>query len=282
MKRITKTCLIATTVLCLLLSGCQIHMSWGSKAQERHTRTVELQTALAPGSHLEVRTAAGSIQVQGTDVDVCKVVVTIKTRGETEEEAIATAEKVVIRFEQDKKGVRIVADTPRFSKGLGISYHVTVPRDTSVTCGAASGRIQLEGLNGTFVARTASGSITCDEISGESAKLQAASGSITCAEIDCTRIKAVTASGSVTISCTSSATKELHADLSAGSGSVSLSMPQGFAGHMELSAGSGSVHTDFPVTVKGTLKKKHLSGTVGEGSGDLRLKTASGSVRVHK
>ena len=290
---------MCATLLCLLIAGCQIHMSSGSKATVRHTRTVELQTALAPGSHVELRTAAGSIQVQGADIDVCKLVVTIKTRGETEEEAIKTAEKVIVRFEQGKEGLHIKADTPRFSKGLGISYHVTVPRETSITCGAASGRIQLADLTGMFAARTASGSITCDRMSGESVRLRTASGnmrlsharlnkcdllgasgSISCTDIDCPEIEAKTASGSVTVACTPSASKELYARLSTGSGSVSLSLPQGFSGSMELSAASGSVHTDIPVTVKGTLKKKHLSGTTGEGNGNVRLKTASGSVRV--
>ncbi len=299
MKWIVNKCFICTTVLCLLISGCQIHMYNGSKATVRHTRTVELQTALAPGSHVELRTAAGSIQVQGADVDVCKVVATIKTRGKTQEEAVKTAEKVTIRFKQGKEGLQIKADTPRFSKGLGISYQVTVPRETSITCGAASGRIHLTGLTGTFSARTASGSVTCDQMSGESVRLRTASGSmrlsqaslekcdllgasgsITCTDIDCPEIEAKTASGSVTVTCTPSASKELVAHLSTGSGSVSLSVPQGFSGSMELSAGSGSVHTDIPISVKGKLKKKHLAGTVGEGNGNLRLKTASGSVRV--
>ena len=69
-------------------------------------------------------------------------------------------------------------------------------------------------------------------------------------------------------------------DLGTGSGGINVTMPPAFAGRVDLSVASGSVHIDQPVTVRGDIGKRHISGTIGEGTGSLSAHTGSGSINV--
>jgi hypothetical protein len=51
---------------------------------------------------------------------------------------------------------------------------------------------------------------------------------------------------------------------------------------VDLSVGSGSVHINQPVTVRGDIGKRHIVGTIGEGTGTLTAHTGSGSIAVRR
>ena len=127
---------------------------------------------------------------------------------------------------------------------------------------------------------SASGPVTLTNAQAETMDLHASSGNVRAESIDSSRLKAESVSGNVSAAFVPSAPGNVVADLGTGSGSVDVTLPSAFGGRVDLSTGSGSVRVDLPVTVKGTIGTRHVSGSIGEGSGSLSAHTASGSVHV--
>lgn len=93
-------------------------------------------------------------------------------------------------------------------------------------------------------------------------------------------MKAGSGSGHVSVAFASSAPKNVVADVGTGSGGINVVLPPGFAGRVDLSVASGSVHIDQPVTVQGDIGRRHIRGTIGDGTGSLTAHTGSGSISV--
>ncbi|UCD52619.1 MAG: DUF4097 family beta strand repeat protein [Phycisphaerales bacterium] len=146
---------------------------------------------------------------------------------------------------------------------------------------AASGSVRATSVEADSIRmRSASGSVTLTDARAQTVDLHSSSGRTTAEQIDCTRLKAESVSGSVSVAFVPAAPGDVVAELSSGSGSVDVTIPPSFAGQVDLSVGSGSIHTDLPLTIAGSIKKKRIRGTVGEGSGRLSARAGSGSIRV--
>ena len=63
-------------------------------------------------------------------------------------------------------------------------------------------------------------------------------------------------------------------------GSVDFTAPPGFAGRIHLATNYGSVRSDRPITFSGEIDKKKIDGAIGNGRGDLRLESSSGSIQL--
>lgn len=285
----------------LLCVGCHIFIT-GCSVGPRilYKKTIEQQHPLASERTVDAKTSSGSITIEGIDTNECHVLAKISVRAKTEARAAEIADQIEILIAPTPSGLEIRADKPRISNvSISINYEITVPGQTSIVCSSSSGSINVKDIEGNVNARTSSGSVRCDNLLGDTAtlgtssgsvhlknaklntcRLQTSSGSIHGHEIDCPDIKANVSSGSITIVCAQTTPPELKADLQTSSGSVNLTAPQNYAGQVDLSSSSGSVSTDLPVTVQGKISKKHLVGTVGQGSGTIRLKSSSGSVRL--
>jgi DUF4097 and DUF4098 domain-containing protein YvlB len=146
---------------------------------------------------------------------------------------------------------------------------------------SASGSVQAHRVEASSVKmRSASGSVTLTTAQAQTMELHSSSGRTKAEDINCTHLKAESVSGSVSVTFAPSAPGDVNAQMRSGSGSVSVVVPPEFAGQVDLSVGSGSIHTDLPLTIKGKVGKKHITGSVGEGSGHLTARAGSGSIRV--
>jgi DUF4097 and DUF4098 domain-containing protein YvlB len=68
--------------------------------------------------------------------------------------------------------------------------------------------------------------------------------------------------------------------LETGSGDISLQL--GSSAHFNLDAetGSGSVKTDLPLTMRGSMDKHHIVGTVNGGGPTIKAQTGSGDIHI--
>ncbi len=64
------------------------------------------------------------------------------------------------------------------------------------------------------------------------------------------------------------------------SGSIELELPDDAAFTLEASTVSGDIDCGFPVTVTGSLSKRGLTGTVGNGDNSIIFETVSGNTRI--
>jgi DUF4097 and DUF4098 domain-containing protein YvlB len=146
----------------------------------------------------------------------------------------------------------------------------------------ASGSVQLSDASdaGTCRAHSSSGTVRVRHVQADSIRMDSGSGGVTGEDINCSHLNARSGSGHVSAAFSPSAPNHVMADLGTGSGSVNVVLPPGFAGRVDLSVGSGSVHINQPVTVQGDIGKRHITGTIGDGTGSLSARTGSGSIDV--
>jgi hypothetical protein len=207
--------------------------------------------------------------------------------------------------------IRIGENGEDFMRHVSIDYEITTPANTMLVAESGSGDLQLSNLNGTVQAHTGSGSIRADKL-GAGSKLDTGSGSIEATNLmgsstlqtgsgdiraglgSAGDVVAGTGSGTINLTGvqgavkaeTGSGTLEIGGQptspwkLQTGSGDIALRVGSGARFTLDAQTGSGSVKTDLPLTMRGSLDKHHVSGTVNGGGPTIKAETGSGDIRI--
>ena len=207
--------------------------------------------------------------------------------------------------------IRVGEGSDDSMRHVSIDYEITTPANTMLTAESGSGDLQLSNLNGTVQAHTGSGSIHADKL-GAGSRLETGSGSIEATNLmgsttlqtgsgevraelgSAGDVVAGTGSGSIKLTNvqggikaeTGSGTLEISGQptspwkLETGSGDVSLQVGSGARFTLDAQTGSGSVKTDLPLTMRGSLDKHHVTGTVNGGGPTIKAETGSGDIRI--
>jgi hypothetical protein len=147
-----------------------------------------------------------------------------------------------------------------------------------VTVHSASGSTTLVGLSGPVDANTVSGSVQAQGVSGD-LKVNTVSGELTV--FDCTSgsLKANSVSGAVTVDLAHDNATDVS--LNNVSGEVSVRIPAPAHAEVRANTTSGDVSSAFDeLHVGGTWGAKQLTGTLGKGTGKLKITTVSGAVAL--
>jgi hypothetical protein len=207
--------------------------------------------------------------------------------------------------------IRVGEGSDDSTRHVSIDYEITTPANTMLTAESGSGDLQLSNLNGTVQAHTGSGSIHADKL-GAGSRLETGSGSIEATNLmgsttlqtgsgevraelgSAGDVVAGTGSGSIKLTNVQGAIKaetgsgslEISGQptspwkLETGSGDVSLQVGSGARFTLDAQTGSGSVKTDLPLTMRGSLDKHHVTGTVNGGGPTIKAETGSGDIRI--
>lgn len=258
----------------LIAGGCDIRIG-GDWGQAKYDRTVTRQAALSAGSTVVAETSFGSVTVTGADVTGCNVVAVITGRAPTEAEARELAEQVEIELEKagDRLTVKALKPQKKHNTSIGISYTITVPRQTNIECTSSYGRIQLSDINGSVSGRTSSGKISAENIEG-AVDLDTSYGSVTCKNIAGGTIKVKSSSGALTVE--------------RAKGSVQLNTSYGQISCKDISDGDIALKTDSGKIKLVNVSFGHCDADTSYGaisSADLKGKSAklhsgSGSIDV--
>ncbi len=198
-----------------------------------------------------------------------------------------------------------------FFRHVSIDYEVTTPSNTMLTAESGSGDLQLSNLSGTVKGHTGSGSIRADKL-GAGSKLDTGSGSIEASNLMGSAtletgsgeihaqlnaagdVVANTGSGSIKLTNvqgavkaeTGSGTLEISGQvtspwkLETGSGDISLQLGSNAHFNLDAETGSGTVKTDLPLTMRGSMDKHHIVGTVNGGGPLIKAQTGSGDIHI--
>jgi hypothetical protein len=207
--------------------------------------------------------------------------------------------------------IRVGEGSDDFMRHVSVDYEITTPANTMLTAESGSGDLQLANLNGTVRAHTGSGSIRADKL-GAGSRLETGSGSIEATQLmgsttlqtgsgevraelgSAGDVVAGTGSGSIKLTNvqgaikaeTGSGTLEISGQptspwkLETGSGDISLQVGSNARFTLDAQTGSGSVKTELPLTMRGSLDKHHVTGTVNGGGPTIKAETGSGDVRI--
>ncbi len=142
-----------------------------------------------------------------------------------------------------------------------------------------SGSVEVMGMRGPYLKMdTGSGRVRGSDIVADEVEMDTGSGSVRLGQVQSKRIKLDSGSGSVEL--------DLRSDvddvrIESGSGGVTLGIPESLGAAIRIDTGSGGIDTDIPIQVK-KAERSYLSGTIGDGKGEITIETGSGGVRLRR
>ena len=183
------------------------------------------------------------------------------------------------------------------SVGVAAARVTTSGTRGSLTLDTGSGEVSVTDAEGDVNLDTGSGGITLARIRGDRLAVDAGSGRLSASDINATNIDLDLGSGGATlrnvtttelkVDCGSGSTEiDLASDvrkldIDAGSGGVTVWIPATLGAKVDIEAGSGGIDLGVPVTVT-RWESDHVTGTIGDGRGTIRIDAGSGGVRLKK
>jgi len=275
MIKVSLGCLLCMFVL---LTGCCINL--GCTMLGKYERTVELSAPLSPGSTFAAKTHNGSITIHGADIAECQLTAKIVTRARTDEEAQELSDQVSVTLVPSGNRLTAKIDKPThlINKSVSVSYDIQMPNQTNLELSTHNGSVRIVDINGHIDATTHNGKTTAENVAGTTV-LRTHNGSVNCREIS-GDAKLHTHNGGVDVVYSEAAPSVCDVSIVTHNGGIGFTAPPGFSARVNASTNNGSVHTDLPITVTGKVSKNKLTGTIGNGEGNLYLETHNGSIKI--
>ncbi|MCF7765892.1 MAG: DUF4097 domain-containing protein [Verrucomicrobia bacterium] len=314
MKKTATQILLALAAV-ISLGGCAGSGSFAFMGPKQE-KTLEKTLPAAAGGTLRLETDLGSVKVtshSGTDV-VVTTTLQAYTRSETKAEE--WFDQFDVAFQSNEKDVEVTGrwkDRSLWRKvRMNVNYNIQVPEEYHLDIATSGGSISVSDLRGGVKMHTSGGSITVGDLEGE-VDVHTSGGSISIGKVR-GGVLARTSGGSISVNeadgpvdvKTSGGSIRLknlrnnvnartsggsiHADLNSqlnepaelrtSGGSIELSVPPGFKAELDAETSGGRVTCDVPITVRGSIHKTHLRGTLNGGGPLVTLHTSGGNVRI--
>lgn len=159
-----------------------------------------------------------------------------------------------------------------------------------------SGRVDAAEVRGGEISlTTGSGSMTARDLQGDAVRLQTGSGSVDVASIVAESVRIGTGSGGIQMDGIASQDVNVRTgsgrvegsltrsprdlEVQTGSGGVQLDIPRESGAELDIRTGSGGIEVALPVEIRST-RRSRLEGSIGDGSGRIKITTGSGGVRI--
>jgi hypothetical protein len=127
-----------------------------------------------------------------------------------------------------------------------------------------------------FVGKNVNGDVTAESLNGD-AEGVTVNGSVKVSTTGTAIAKTVNGSLDVTMG---RAEFPDGAKFSTVNGGIVLRVPSFLNANLKASVQNGSIESDFPISVTGTIDRRKLEGTIGNGGQDLQVSTVNGSIRL--
>ncbi len=198
----------------------------------------------------------GGISVTAWDRADVLVRSQIRTQGESDGDARATAAQVIVHA----TGGVIAADGPS-QKGWSVSYEVFVPRKTDLVLTANNGGIHIEGVQGNIEFATQNGGVHLGGLAGQ--------------------VKGHTQNGGVHVALAGTRWEGQGLDVQTQNGGVHFNIPARYAAHLETRSVNGGMVSEFPEIAP--VRGKHdVSANLGGGGALIRVETVNGGIHIGK
>lgn len=206
---------------------------------------------------------------------------------------VPTGRDVELHLAAGEVEARGVSSTLSIDTGSGAVTAIDIDGDLSVDTG--SGSVMVRGVRGDLTVDTGSGRVEVSDVTGRSVEVDTGSGGVKGFNVSAEELVVDTGSGSIELENvtsrdvvldTGSGSIEIELttdvdrlDADTGSGSVTVYAPAGLGAMVDIESGSGGIDLDFPVEVR-TVQRDRVRGTLGDGRGEIRIDTGSGSIRL--
>jgi hypothetical protein len=248
----------ALLALAVLSAGCTI-----IEAVDRETEHATQTAALAPGGTLKLKNFSGRVTITAAD------------RQDASIDAIRHGSRYQldhVKLDIHPEGSTLVINAnrqddsvwhwARNNRVVETEFTISVPRRTNLDAEVFSSPVAVDGLEGSHRVHGFSSRIRLENVTGS--------------------VRVHTFSGPVEIS-TRSWQSGQTIDVETFSGDVGLRLPESAQGTVSFHSFSGHLHSDMPLILR-TSSRRDIRAQLGpsDGSGTLRFKTFSGSVRINR
>jgi hypothetical protein len=252
---------------------------------------------------ITLTTFDGPIDVRGWDRD--EVFVEVEKRGR-EKDAV---EQIEVVSEQKGNSISLEARQPggkKYAFGMLTSMSrsakliASVPRGSNIVLRSGDGSISIEQVKGRIELRTNDGTITGLDISGD-LLARTDDGSVRLSSVD-GRCDVVTGDGSITLDGRFDFVRARTNDgqvtvkvlpgskvgenwsLMTGDGNAIVYLPDGLSADLDAESSQGNTRVDQALRIHtdGESSKTMLRGTIGEGGGNLRIRTVDGHIHFKR
>jgi DUF4097 and DUF4098 domain-containing protein YvlB len=272
---------------------------------------------MADGMTFSAETIHGFIHISGTQEKLCHLTADVRVWARTVEKADEIADKLKVDLDKNAEQITVVIEKPeiQYDYRIHADYDVRLPKNTNLILKTTHGYIKCENIEGNVTAATTHDEIECRSITGDlrlntthgditlehinggveagtthdsiraeyvsgPVELKTTHGEIVCRQLDTNRLQARTSHDDVNIGFVNSIEGQIEADVETSHGNIDFDLPVNFAGSIFMSTTHGRIKSDVPVVVKGEISEDRISGTIGDGSGRIDLRTTHGSIIV--
>ncbi len=184
---------------------------------------------------------------------------------------------------QSGNQVRIELKFPKTNWGISVgrrSLTVTakVPRAVNLDLHTGDGSMTVTGAKGDLRFNTGDGTIEARDLDGRVTASTGDGGVNIEGRFDLLDLH--TGDGSIEAAAKPGSATAAPWRIRTGDGGVTLRVPADFKANLDADTGDGKVTLDLPVTVSGSIKQRHVQGTINGGGGALTVRTGDGAIRL--
>jgi DUF4097 and DUF4098 domain-containing protein YvlB len=225
-------------------------------------RVCELRTTTIKlgGSHLNVKSENGGIEITGEDRSDVVIEARIQAWAGSEGDARNILKQVAI----ETSGDSIRDNGPHFhlgDTGYGVNYRIRAPRKLAVDLKSENGGIDIAHLEGDIHFDTTNGGVDLDDLAGD--------------------VHGSTVNGGLDIALTGDRWRGKGLSAETTNGGLSLKIPEHYSAHLETGTVNGGIEVNFPITVQGEIKNR-LSADLGGGGPTIHAETTNGGVEINR
>lgn len=214
---------------------------------------------------IRAKNNAGQIAVTGGDGAQVAVRVTRRHSGNWTSGDESDLDQVRVQVAQEGDTITVVAETGHTiqmgGRSVVVDIEITAPRSSRLDLNMNAGQVEVRDSAGPLSVKMGAGQVDLHAVRvAESSRLDVATGQIR---------------GDVALGAGASL------DVSVSAGQVSLDLPSSTSAEVEASVSVGQVTVhDLPIDVSRRLVAAHARGRLGDGSGHLTIKVATGAITL--
>lgn len=244
---------------------------------------------------LRIHNPNGRTRVCGSDRDDIEVRACKRARAESAEAAANLLEHIRVSSNEDDEALKLEVDAPkRWNRRGQVSLEVSVPRGLRIEVNAVNGRVDVQCIRGTVVARSANGSANVADVVGD-IEIATSNAKVACS-CTCGKIVARSSNGKIVLeghkgsvdASTSNGLIRVGLDaigddgvlLATSNGRIALDLPEDVDADVDLRVDNGVIRNERSLS-KGLRESNGVvRGRLGKGGALIKLRTSNGSISL--
>jgi hypothetical protein len=253
---------------------------------QRHGAPFTWTGSVTPGATVEVKGVNGSVRaVAATGSQVRVDAARTGRRSDPEAVQIVVVEHAggvtVCAVHPSTAAGRnecLPGDAGRISSGrsdVGVSFTVEVPVGVGFVARTSNGGITAEGMTADVDARSTNGNIRI--LGARTVSARTTNGSV---NVRSERLSSVATTNGRITAHVDSVDPRAPMSLTTSNGTITLTLPGSASAAVDARTSNGRISSEIPLTIAGTSRRDRLTGRIGAGAGEIRLRTTNGGITL--